>query len=119
MRIDPTIRYDDDYWSSDYSNVQYYCTDTGPITWSCSSGSEDNCKTIGSDYCCLYSKAKDPSGNEMEEWECGEIPTEAEMETAIAFAEAAGYEDVEYYCDQSIYTSVSLLMVGIITYLGF
>lgn len=67
----------------------------------------------------MYSKAKEPSGNEVEMWECDVIPSEAEMNAAIAFAEAAGYEDVEYYCDFAISRSASLLLIGILAYFGF
>lgn len=101
-----------------YQDDVTYCTDTGPVPNTCSEGNEENCKKLSADYCCLYSAGK-LAGVEGESYDCAPIPTEEEMEAYIAFAEGLGGEDVKYYCAQSVFTSVSLLFVGVITYLGF
>ena len=71
----------------------------------CDKGSDEKCASLGTEWCCAYEKA-----NGVEMHSCGRPDV---FETARTFAEAAGIEDYEVYCDNAIFAKISAVVLAL------
>ena len=87
---------------SNTTNTTNTTTETTPL---CDKGSDEKCASLGAEWCCAYEKA-----NGVEIHNCARPDI---FETARTFAEAAGIEDYEVYCDNAIFAKISAVVLAL------